>query len=279
MDDIFDLSKFDSYCEDNRREVKSAKGGLPISLWDTYSAMANTYGGVIICGVKENKDGTWFTSGMKDADILKKNFWNQANDQKKVSINLLAESDVKTFEVNGDAILVIEVPVADRETKPVYINGDLFRGTFKRTNEGDYHCTPREVKAMLRDQATMSPDMKVLEDEEISDFDTDSLRVYRMRYSVRHPNGAWTKLPDDQFLIQIGAASDKTKDGRIHPTAAGLLMFGQEYRITPQFPEYFLDYREKLDPHIRWTDRVQSSSGDWSGNLFDFYFRPSRRKV
>ena len=30
------------------------------------------------------------------------------------------------------------------------INGDLFRGTFKRTNEGDYHCTPREVKAMLR---------------------------------------------------------------------------------------------------------------------------------
>ena len=31
--------------------------------------------------------------------------------------------------------------------------------------------------------------------------------------------------------------------------------------------------REMLDPTIRWTDRLQSSSGDWSGNVFDFFFR------
>mgnify|MGYP000254218980 CR=1 FL=1 len=51
----FDLSQFDEYREDNRREVKKANGGLPISLWDTYSAFANCYGGVIILGVAENK--------------------------------------------------------------------------------------------------------------------------------------------------------------------------------------------------------------------------------
>jgi len=39
------------------------------------------------------------------------------------------------------------------------------------------------------------------------------------------------------------------------------------------FPEYFLDYRENPDMVIRWTDRLQSSSGEWSGNVFDFYFR------
>ena len=271
MEDIFELSKFDEYKEDNRREVKAAEGGLPQSLWDTYSSMANTYGGVIICGVRERQNGTWYTTGMKDASKLKRNFWNQANDQKKVSINLLHESAVSTYEVGEDVILVIEVPMADRETKPVYINGDMFRGTFKRTAEGDYHCTAEEVKAMLRDQAKIGSDMKVLEDEEISDFDPDSIRLYRLRYAARRPNSAWDKLPDDQFLVQIGAASDKTQDGRIHPTAAGLLMFGQEYRITPQFPEYFLDYREKLDPRIRWTDRVQTQSGDFSGNVFDFF--------
>ncbi len=50
-------------------------------------------------------------------------------------------------------------------------------------------------------------------------------------------------------------------------------MFGEEYKILYEFPEYFLDYREVLDPAIRWTDRLQSSSGDWTGNLFDFFFR------
>lgn len=50
-------------------------------------------------------------------------------------------------------------------------------------------------------------------------------------------------------------------------------MFGDEYNIVRHFPDYFLDYREVLDPTIRWTDRLQSSSGEWSGNICDFYFR------
>ena len=145
----------------------------------------------------------------------------------------------------------------------------MFGGSFKRNWEGDYHCTKNEVLAMLRDQTDDTPDMKLLEDFDIEDFDKDSIKEYRRRYDIRHENGAWTKLPDDEFLVRIGAA--KKKNGKIYPTAAGLLMFGQEYLITSEFPEYFLDYREKLDPSIRWTDRVQSQSGDWSGNVFDFF--------
>ena len=50
-------------------------------------------------------------------------------------------------------------------------------------------------------------------------------------------------------------------------------MFGYEYEITKEFPAYFLDYQEQLDSNTRWTDRIVSTSGDWSGNIYDFYFR------
>lgn len=270
--EVFDIRKFDEYKEDNRREVKAAEGGLPSNLWDSYSAMANTYGGVIICGVRERNDGSWFTTGMKDATKLKKNFWNQANDQHKVSINLLDEErDVEIYEVDDDVILVIHVPIADRGNKPVFINGDMYKGSFKRTNEGDYHCTHDEVQAMLRDQSRQTMDMKVLENLDISVLDQESVKAYRSWFNNEHQGNAWTKLSDEEFLERIGAASDDTKDRKMHPTSAGLLMFGPEYKITREYPNYFLDYQAHMVPSVRWTDRLQSQSPDWSGNVFDFF--------
>ena len=140
-------------------------------------------------------------------------------------------------------------------------------------DEGDYHCTRAEVKAMLRDQTEETMDMKVLEDMEMSDLNLETVHAYRNRHSAYRSEHVWEALKDDEYLERIGAAKHAKFDGKLHPTAAGLLMFGEEYKILYEYPEYFLDYREMLDPSIRWTDRLQSSSGDWTGNLFDFFFR------
>ncbi|MBO5638129.1 MAG: putative DNA binding domain-containing protein [Acidaminococcaceae bacterium] len=278
MEELFDLIKFNEYKEDNRREVKSAKGGLPKSLWSTYSAMCNTYGGVIILGVEERDDGSWQTTGLRDVASLKKAFWDTINNRAKVSINLLKESDLKEYKVGDDAVLVIKVPAADREFKPVYLNNDLFGSSFKRNHEGDYHCTRAEVQAMFRDQARKTVDGNVMSKMDISALVDDSIKSYRLVMESKRPGHPFLNLAKDEFLVKIGAAS-KTEEGVYRPTRAGLLMFGEEYQILYEYPLYFLDYREHLLPNIRWTDRIQSQSGDWSGNVYDFFTRVSAKLV
>ena len=276
MEALFDLNEFNSYREDNRREVKKAEGGLPKSLWDTYSSMANTYGGVIICGIGERADGSWYTTGLKNVNKRRKEFWDTINSTDKVSVNLLKDEDVSAYEVNGDGILVINVPAADRDVKPVYIGRDMFRGTFKRNHEGDYHCTKAEIQAMLRDQPRITMDMKLLDNLSIDDYDQDSVKNYRVWFESEHPGHAWNKMNNSEFLEMIGAAK-VSRDDTLRPTGAGLLMFGKEYKILYEYPLYFLDYREHLNPKVRWTDRVQSQSADWSGNVFDFFVRVSSK--
>lgn len=236
----FDISQFDSYREDNRREVKKAKGGLPVSVWETYSAFANCYGGVIILGVKENRDGSWSMTGLDNADKLQKDFWNTINNKNKVSVNLLTDNDVEIYEENDDVIMVIYVPKAKREQKPVYINGDIFNGTFRRNWEGDYHCDRSEVLAMLRDQPEETADMKVLQDMPLAVLNSETVRAYRNRHMAYRTEHVWERLGDEEYLERIGAAKLSAKDNVLHPTAAGLLMFGEEYKILYEFPEYFL---------------------------------------
>ncbi len=59
-------------------ECKDASGGLPDSLWESYSAFANTDGGVILLGVKE-VGGKFSITGVQNAAALIKRFWDGVN--------------------------------------------------------------------------------------------------------------------------------------------------------------------------------------------------------
>ena len=136
--ETFDIVKLASYRENNRIEAKAAKGGLPRSMWETYSAFANTYGGVILLGVKEREDGTFETVGLTpvEAEHLRQDFWNTVSNRSKVSAVLPIESEVEVLEADGGIVLAIHVPRAPRDERPVYINNDLFGGTYRRRGEG-----------------------------------------------------------------------------------------------------------------------------------------------
>lgn len=107
---MIDFAHLEQYRENNRIEAKKARGGLPHSIWETYSAFANTLGGVILLGVVEDDNKQLEAVGVPDPDQLVKEFWNIVNNVNKVSVNILSGSDVSVESVDEKSIVVINVP-------------------------------------------------------------------------------------------------------------------------------------------------------------------------
>ena len=261
---MLDFNRLEQYRENNRIEAKKALGGLPKSIWETYSAFANTLGGVILLGVIETADKTFDSVNLPNPDSLIREFWRIINNPLKVSVNILAGKDVYVEEVDGDRIIVIKVPRADRADKPVYVDNDI-RNTYRRSGEGDYRCTYEEYQAMVRDAAIQSPDMRLVRGMGLEALNSGSIRSFRQRMKLYRPGHMWERLDDEAFLQKIGAAGIDA-GGSLHPTSAGLLMFGNRQDILRAYPNYALTYREQLDAEDLWTNIA------WSGNVYEFYY-------
>ncbi len=274
---MLDFSNLEQYRENNRIEAKKALGGLPKSIWETYSAFANTMGGVLLLGVEEHPDGSLHPIDLPQPEKLAGAFWRLLNDPQKASINILSRRQVQIRNAGGKRIVAIFVPRAQRLDRPVYIDGDPVSGVYRRNGEGDYRCTPEEVAAMLRDAARQTPDMQPLRHMSAAVFCPESLIRYRKHLRRLRPGQAWEHLDDAKFLCQLGAAVPGD-GGQIHPTAAGLLLLGRETEIRKQFPDYRLAYHDLTQTDHTAAAHILSGDGDWSGNVYDFY-RQTRRLI
>ena len=254
---MIDLMHVDSYRENNRIEAKKALGGLPQSIWETYSAFANALGGVILLGVQEHKDTSLSPVDLPDPEGMVRRFWERMQDGKTVSVNILTEENVRIAEIDGKHIIAIEVPRARRSLRPVYIGGDPMTGTYRRSGEGDYRCKREEVLEMQRDAARETADMRLLTEIGMDALDSDSVNDYLTRIGECGER--------ETALVRLGAAGKA-----LHPTEAGLLLLGREPEIRRQYPCYSLEYHSTNQP----VNGDEAASAFISGcNVFDFYNR------
>ena len=95
-------------------EVKEARSALPKNIWETVSAFANTSGGWIVLGVKQN--GKVFEiQGVENIEKLEQDFAGAVRSQK---FNIRLSFSMKRHVVEGKNVLAIHIPSSVQ--KPVY---------------------------------------------------------------------------------------------------------------------------------------------------------------
>ena len=250
-------------------ELKEATDSLPLSIYETYSSFANTRGGTIYLGIREKKPKNVII-GVTNEPMLKKSFFNAIANKTKASAALVDDSQWRAISIEGKTVIEIFVREAPISLKPVFLNGNPAL-CFLRKDDGDYPMSQFERRAMELDAVPQKFDMRPnAAGYTFDDLNKETLTKYRSIFNARNPDNLLIGDTDERFYQNIGALK-KSEDGRLVPTNAAILLFGNYLMIKEIFPEYNLDYRENRSGASRWDYRLDASSLTWSGNAFDFY--------
>lgn len=259
-------------------EFKSGKDGLPKSIWESYSAFANTDGGYIMVGV--SNDGQ--VEGIDGkAERYRDEFINILSAGTKCDYTAGIESgNIAIVELDGKEVLAIRVKAATAGEKPVCLERKQHK-SYVRCLEGDRRCTPQELARMIRDRDVVNShytaDAEILPRTGVADLDAATIRQYREDLLRARHNHVWGSCDDATLLTNIGAYRMNRASGQKGLTLAGLLMFGRTETIMELHPRYSVDYfeldgSEQYDTQQRWVDRI-TVDGSWAGNLYQFYKR------
>lgn len=240
----------------NDIEFKEAAWEVPKSALSTVSAFANTAGGYLVFGVKE-ENGTFAVSGVINADKVQDNFLGQLRDSNKISVFLTVEGDAHPFDEGK--VIVFHIPEAQRNEKPVFLDGNPKKSYIRRGGRDD-QCTGDELVRFIRDATDTRYDGDLLTDFNVERcFDETTVRWYRQRHAERNP-GRYDQLSDIEFLQQMACVAEK--QNQLIPTRAGILVFGTDaaFRQTLKRPIVdFQVYRERkanYSAEVRWADRM-----------------------
>lgn len=251
---------------------RDGQGELPDDFWKSYCAMANSDGGVIWLGIQEKPRGQFQALGLANPEKVRKALWDNLNNRKQVSLNLLSDQQIQPVTVAGKTVLRIEVPRAARQARPVHVGSNPLGGTYLRRYEGDYAADDEAVRRMLAERVEDSRDERILKGFDFTDLDMDTVAAYRNRFAAVKPGHVWSDLPLADFLERIGATGKNREEGFSGLRLAGLLMFGRAEVIRDALPNYMVDYQERPEAKTerRWVDRL-IPDGSWSGNVYDFF--------
>lgn len=256
-------------------EYKESKVNLSKSLFESYSAFANTSGGIICLGVGEELDNRGSRSypilGIDNPQIQEEQLTTKFNDINAVTYNAVEDISIKVTS-KGKKYIEIIVNEAPRNKKPVEVLDPKSRAmrAYIRIGSSDKLAKGEIYQALIRDKSD-SLDREVLKNYTIDDLDIQSINEYRLRVQARPKFIAYQEYTLEEFLERIGViAKAYSSDGEKGITAGGLLFFGKPTAIIQNFPNFQLDLFDRRSDK-RWRNRISTVSDDL--NAYNFFVK------
>ncbi len=218
-------------------EAKSAAGGTPTRLQEPLSSFSNRHGGgVILCGIDQNK--SFGIVGVRNVHKLQED------------VSSLAAHDMVpalrpkfTVEpIDGKTVVAIEVAEISAEQKPCYHRpAGLQGGSYIRVGNTDRRMTDYEIFGYTSARSQPIFDEEPILKATIADLNEDHLEQYVGELQRHRPEAAFLKEPLERVLKRLHIVEEVK--GTVHPTLAGLLMFGNyPQEFEPQLVITFLQF-------------------------------------
>jgi ATP-dependent DNA helicase RecG len=236
------LEQLNALDEHNQIEAKTASQ-LSKNVMETVCAFANEPGlggGWLLLGVQLAPGTLWPTYevvGVPKPDRVSTDLASQCASVFNQPIRV----EIEPESVNGKTVLKVFVPELPPAQKPLYFKAaGLPRGAFRRQGSSDVHCTDDDLLVFYHDRKGETIDGSVVSGADMTAIAPDALQEYRQMRAEANPQAEELKWNDEELLLALGCASKE--GGVIHPTVAGILLFGTSMALRRFFPMMRVDY-------------------------------------
>lgn len=229
--------------ENERIEAKRATEAGK-SILETVCAFANEPnmdGGWLLLGVIREEMALfpgYEVEGVSNPDKVSSDIASQC----ACTFNQPLRVDVRTEWLNEKPVIVVHVPEAAPQDKPIYFKATgLPRGAFRRIGSTDQRCTEDDMAIFYQSRQQEGFDAGIVPDAQLDDLDEAAIADYRQARAEANPDAEELRWTDTE-LLQALKALRRNSLGQWQPTVAGLLLFGKPIALRRCFPMTRVDY-------------------------------------
>ena len=214
------------------------------SILETICAFANEPGlggGWLLLGVARDERALFPAYEVEGIDQPEK-LSTEIATQCRNTFNQPVRVDISTETLDGKTVIVVHVPEALAQDKPVFFKSHgLPKGALRRISSTDQHCTDDDLAVFYQGRQTDSFDATLIADATLDDLLPEAIVDYRQSRAEANPDAEELRWSDEDLLQSLGGIR-RNPQGVWQPTVAGLMLFGKPVALRRCFPMMRVDY-------------------------------------